>query len=349
MHLKDLLGEAVRAGASDIHLGVGLEPTMRNNGEIVKFKHPVLASEDVHRLVGEAVGNAGLAQLQEKRELNMSFTVEGLSRFRLNAYYERGTLGAAIRVVYLKVGTLADLGLPPIVEGLTMRPHGLVIITGAVGMGKTTTMAAMIDAINRNGKPSRIITIEDPIEYLHSHNRSTIIQREVGTDTTSFAEALRQVLRQDPNIICVGEMRDLETISTALIAAETGHLVLATLHTQDAAQTINRIVDVFPPGQQEQTRTQLAYTLQGIICQKLLPRANGKGRVLAVEILVANMAVRNIVRKMDINQLYTVISTGADQGMTTMDKSLKKLVDELVISYETAMEHAKNPKDFKFL
>jgi len=210
-------------------------------------------------------------------------------------------------------------------------------------------MAAMIDFINQHGKPSRVVTIEDPIEYLHPHGKSVVIQREVGTDTVSFTEGLRQAMRQDPNVICIGEMRDIETIATALTAAETGHLVFGTLHTQDAAQTIDRIVDVFPANQQDQVRIQLSATLQGIVSQRLLPRADGKGRALAVEILVANQAIRNIIRRMDPNQLYNAMGTGGDLGMVTMDKSLKQLVNQLAITYETAMEYVKNPKEFKFI
>jgi len=349
MRLKELLTQAVSCGASDCHLTAGSYPSVRVNGEILPLSKGRLASDDIRNLLLEVVDPKDINELDAKKDLNRSFSIEGLSRFRLNAYYERGFLGAAIRIVRLIIPKLDELGLPQIAKDLTAKTNGLVLITGASGMGKTTTMAAMIDHINLNGKPSRIVTIEDPIEYLHASDRSVVIQREVGTDTVSFAEALRQALRQDPNVICVGEMRDIETIATALTAAETGHLVFGTLHTQDAGQTINRIVDVFPANQQDQVRVQLAYTMQGIICQRLMPRADGKGRVLACEVLVATPAIRNIIRKMDTNQLYTAMSSGTEHGMIVMDKALKALVDSMAITHEAALEYARNPKDLKFL
>ena len=348
MRLKELLAQVVQQKASDSSDGRRVCYDALN-GDIVNITDHLLTEDEIRKFLSEIVDSQALKDLDACKELNVSFMIDGLSRFRLNAFYEKGLLGAAIRIVLLDIPKLDTLGVPLACRDLITKPNGLVLITGASGMGKTTTMAAMIDYINRNGKSSRIVTIEDPIEYLHKNDRSVIIQREVGTDTSSFAEALRQALRQDPNIICVGEMRDVETISTALTAAETGHLVFGALHTQDAAQTINRIVDVFPAGQQEQVRVQLAYTLQGIICQKLIPRADGKGRALACEVLIANAPVRNIIRKMDFNQLANSMIAGADCGMITMDKSLKRLVEAMVISHETALEYARNPKDFKFI
>jgi len=349
MDIKEILTKAVKAGASDVHFAAGSPPTMRVSGEIQLIGEEKLIGVQIHKLLSEVVPVELMKVLDDTHELNASFTIEDVARFRLNACYERCVPGASIRVVSLKFRSLHDLGLPPVVEDLTTRPNGLVLITGAAGMGKTTTMAAMIDFINHHGKPLRVITIEDPIEYLHPHGKSIVIQREVGTDTVSFAEALRQAMRQDPNAICIGEMRDIETIGTALTAAETGHLVFGTLHTQDAAQTIDRIIDVFPSNQQDQVRVQLSATLQGIISQRLLPRADKKGRALAVEILVATPAIRNIIRRMDPNQLYNAMTTGNDLGMVTMDKSLKRLVNELTITHETAMEYVKNPKEFKFI
>ena len=349
MDLKNILTKAVIDNASDVHLAAGSAPTMRVSGEIKFIGTETLTGESIHKLLSEVVPGDLMKVFDDTHELNISFTIDDVARFRLNACYERCVPGASIRVVSLRFRSLRELGLPPVVEELTTRPNGLVLITGAAGMGKTTTMAAMIDFINQHGKPSRVITIEDPIEYLHPHGKSVVIQREVGTDTVSFAEALRQAMRQDPNVICIGEMRDIETIATALTAAETGHLVFGTLHTQDAAQTIDRIIDVFPASQQDQVRVQLSTTLQGIISQRLLPRADSKGRALAVEILVANQAIRNIIRRMDPNQLYNSMSSGGDMGMVTMDKSLKRLVDDLAITHETAMEYVKSPKDFKFI
>ena len=349
MNLKDVLTKAVKDGASDVHLSAGSPPTMRVSGEIKFIGTEVLSGESIHKLLGEVVPGDLMKLFDDTHESNISFTIDDVARFRLNACYERCVPGASIRVVSLKFRSLRELGLPVVVDDFTTRPNGLVLITGAAGMGKTTTMAAMIDHINHHGKPSRVITIEDPIEYLHPHGNSVVIQREVGTDTVSFSEALRQAMRQDPNVICIGEMRDIETISTALTAAETVHLVLGTLHTQDAAQTIDRIVDVFPANQQDQVRVQLSATLQGIVSQRLLPRADGKGRVLAAEVLVVTSAVRNIIRRAETNQLYTTMTAGQDVGMVTMDKSLKRLVNDLAITYEVAMEYVKNPKEFKFI
>ena len=349
MNFKDILIKAVKNNASDVHLAAGSPPTMRISGEIKFIGEETLTGERIHHLLSEVVPGDQMVMLDDTHELNISFTIDKVARFRLNGCYERCVPGASIRVVSLKFRSLHELGLPPVVEELTTRPNGLVLITGAAGMGKTTTMAAMIDFMNHYGKPSRVITIEDPIEYLHSHGKSVVIQREVGTDTVSFAEGLRQAMRQDPNVICIGEMRDIETIATALTAAETGHLVLGTLHTQDAVQTIDRVIDVFPANQQDQIRVQLSATLHGVISQRLIPRADGKSRVLAAEILVVTPAVRNIIRRMDSNQLYTAMASGRDLGMITMDKALKQLVNQLAITHETAMEYVKNPKEFKFI
>ncbi|MFH1768429.1 MAG: type IV pilus twitching motility protein PilT [Candidatus Omnitrophota bacterium] len=347
MVLKKLLSEAVKRGASDLHLVAGIPPTLRINGDIIVMAHDKLSPDDTKKIIYEILNEEQIKKFEENWELNLSMTLSELSRLRINVYKERGNVEAAIRLIPNEIRSLKELGLPKVVEELTRKPNGLILVTGPTGMGKTTTLAAMIDLINRDERKYRIVTIEDPIEYLHEHLTSVIIQREVGNDTKSFNEALRQVLRQDPNVICVGEMRDFETISIALTAAETGHLVFATLHTPDAIQTVNRIVDVFPPYQQEQIRIQLAYTIQGVIAQRLLPRADGKGRVLAVEILIANSAVRNLIREGNTIQIETVITTSSSAGMIPLDKSLMNLYAEGVITYDMALAHAKYPLDFK--
>ena len=278
-------------------------------------------------------------------ELDLSFDVQGLGRFRVNVHLQRGSVEAAFRLVPSRIPSLAELGLPPIAAELALKPNGLVLVTGPTGVGKTTTMAAMVDLINHERR-HLIVVIEDPIEYVHTNHLSLIKQREVYSDTKSFATALVRVLRQDPNVIVVGEMRDLETISTALTAAETGHLVLATLHTPDAAQTVDRILDVFPPSRQEEVKIQFADCLQGVVSQQLLPRADGSGRVLACEVMVATPAVRNMIREHATEQLLTVLQTGAAYGMGTMDGCLKQLYDKGIISYETAISRVKNPAEF---
>jgi twitching motility protein PilT len=286
--------------------------------------------------------------LEQNLELDFSLSLADMDRFRVNIHIQRGSVEAAFRRVPLKIPTIEELGLPPLIKDLARKPNGLVLVTGPTGMGKTTTLAAMINLIN-NERECLIVCIEDPIEFIHTNKNSIIKQREVYADTHSFAEALRHVLRQDPNVIVVGEMRDLETISTALTAAETGHLVLATLHTPDAPQTIERIIDVFAPHQQLQVRLQLADCLQGVVSQLLLPRASGQGRILATEIMVGTPGIRNLIREQEIEQIPTLMQTGSQYGMKTMDKSLKELFQQGLISLDVAMSKVKNPEEFKQL
>lgn len=348
MEIKELLKVAIDRGASDLHLTEGLPPTLRIHGELVSLEYESLTKDDTKKLIYSVLTDDQKVRFEEELELDLSLYIPGTSRFRMNVHMERGNVEAALRIVSLGIRNINELGLPPIVKDLARKPNGLVLVTGPTGMGKTTTLAAMVDLINME-KKYVIVTIEDPIEYLHQHKKSIIKQREVGTDTHSFANALKHALRQDPNVILVGEMRDLETISTAITAAETGHLVLSTLHTPDAPQTIDRLLDVFPPHQQQQIKVQLADCIQGIVAQQLLPRIDGKGRIVATEILIGTSAVRAVIREHRTEQLPTMIQTGAQYGMKTMDKSLKELYQSGVISYETATSKAKDLTEFKNL
>lgn len=345
LNIVTLLRLALERRASDLHLAVAAPPVLRINGALVRSDVPPLTREDNKRLIYSLLTDHQKAQFEREQELDFSIAIKDLGRFRVNVHYQRGSVEAAIRVVPLRIRHLTELGLPPVVAELTRRPNGLVLITGPTGQGKTTTLAAMVELINTE-RDALIVVIEDPIEYVFTHRRSIVKQREVYADTTSFAEALRRALRQDPNVIVVGEMRDLETISTALTAAETGHLVLATLHTPDASQTIDRIIDVFPPHQQQQVKIQLADCLQGVVSQQLLPRADGTGRALACEIMIGTSAVRTLIRDHATGQLPTVIQTGAQFGMTTMDATLRRLCEAGTIAYETAVSRAKFPQDF---
>jgi twitching motility protein PilT len=348
MEIKELLRIAIDRGASDLHLTEGLPPTLRIHGELVSLEYESLTKDDTKKLVYSVLTDDQKVRFEEELELDLSLYIPGTSRFRMNVHMERGNVEAALRIVSLGIRNIDELGLPPIAKDLARKSNGLVLVTGPTGMGKTTTLAAMVDLINRE-KKYVIVTIEDPIEYLHQHKKSIIKQREVGTDTHSFANALKHALRQDPNVILVGEMRDLETISTAITAAETGHLVLSTLHTPDAPQTIDRLLDVFPPHQQQQIKVQLADCIQGIVAQQLLPRIDGKGRIVATEILIGTSAVRAVIREHRTEQLPTMIQTGAQYGMKTMDKSLKELYQSGVISHETAISKAKDLTEFKNL
>lgn len=344
MDIKALLRDAIQKKASDFHIVVGIPPTLRIDGQLVitegKVVTPDSAKEAIYGLLNEEQKDA----FERNFELNFAFSVPELGRFRVNVYVSKGNIEAAFRIISIVPRTIQELGLPSVIADLGRRQAGLVLITGPAGQGKTTTLASIIDMVNQEARRCRIVTIEDPIEYLHPNKNSVIIQREVGIDTKSFNAALIQSLRQDPNIICIGEMRDLDTIATALTAAETGHLVLATLHAPDAPQCIDRIVDVFPPGQQQQIRIQLASCLEGVIGQHLLPRADGKGRVVAVEVLVASAAVKNIIREKKIEQLYGVMQTNGQLGMILMDRVLRKLVDDGVITKEVALSYARDPK-----
>lgn len=333
MHINDILAAATQVGASDVHLTVGLPPVFRRHGKLeAQAGWPPLTATTTEMLVQQILGPRW-EEFVQRKELDLAYSVPGLGRFRVNAFHQRGSIGAAIRLVGSVIRSLDELGLPPVVGELADQPHGLILVTGPTGSGKSTTLAAMIDRINER-RSCHIITLEDPIEYLHHHKKSIVNQREIGSDSPSFASALRAALRQDPDVILVGEMRDLETVATAITAAETGHLVLATLHTGSAVQSIDRIIDVFPPHQQAQIRIQLADTLVGVITQQLLTRADGRGRVAAVEILIATPAVRNLIREGKTHQIVSLMQTGGRFGMQTMEMALKQLETRGIISPE---------------
>jgi len=339
----DLLQEAVLRRASDIHLVTGLPPLMRIDGAIVSTEHQPLDREGCKQLLYPVLRDTQIQQFEQSLRLCISSFFPDIGHFRITLYYAGACAEAAIRVCPPVVRGISDLGLPEVAFELARARSGLVLITGPTGVGKTTTMAALIDQINRERR-ARIITVEDPIEYRHTHRKSIVIQQEIGSDARSFGEALTHILRMDPNVIGVGEMRDLETISTALTAAETGHLVIATLHTPDSVGTIDRIVDVFPPTQQPQIVTQLAATLTGVISQQLIPRLDKEGRVLATEVLTGTMAVRNIIRERRSHLLYNVIQTSAEQDMHLMDDSLSDLYEAGIISYDEAVSRARDPQ-----
>ena len=346
MDLKELLLLTVKEKASDLHLTENSPPVLRIDGVIVFIDKPPLTRDELKKMIYSVLTDGQIKKFEEEKELDFSLALTGMDRFRVNVHIQRGSIEAAMRRISIYIPTMEELNLPPVIAEMARKPNGLVLLTGPTGTGKTTTLASMINLINAE-RAVVITCIEDPIEYLHSNRRSIIKQREVYRDTNSFAEALKRCLRQDPDVIVVGEMRDLETISTALTAAETGHLVLATLHTPDAPQTIERIIDVFPPYQQQQVRLQLAAALQGVISQQLIPRATGKGRILCAEVMIATPGVRNMVRERQTEQIRTAIQTGAAFGMETMDKSLKDLCDKGLITYETALSHVRNLEEFK--
>ena len=348
LRIEILLEEIVRKNASDLHLQVGLPPMMRLDGALIPFSgYQNMNSEQVEKLIFSILDEDQQRILMKDKEFDFSFAFGDLGRFRVNAFHERGNLAAALRLIPNNIKTVHELGMPPVVQTFAEYPRGLVLVTGPTGSGKSTTLAALIDKINSE-KDKHIITIEDPIEFTHKSKRSAIVQREVHYDTYSFSAALRSALRQDPDVVLIGEMRDLETISAAITIAETGHLVFATLHTNSASQSIDRMIDVFPPHQQPQVRSQLANILQGICAQRLIP-AIGGGRVVAAEVMIANPAVRNIIREGKTHQLDTVIQTSADQGMQTMDRTLVKLVQSGVITYDNAREYAVDLTEFERL
>ncbi len=343
--LNDLLKLTVEKGASDLHLTVGLPPVLRINKELVFVGEERLTPEDTAEMLFSIMRDDQKKAFKEKREYDFSFGLKGLARFRINVFYQRGSVAAAFRRIPFEIPALDSLGVPKIAHDIIEHERGFVLVTGPTGHGKSTTLAAMIDEINMK-KSKHIITIEDPIEYLFQHKRSVIVQRELGSDTFSFPNALRAALREDPDVILVGEMRDYETMATALTAAETGHLVFATLHTNSAAQSIDRIVDVFPPHQQAQVKAQLAAVLLATFSQQLIPRADNNGLVLATEVLIATPAVRNLIREGKTFQIPSLIQTGADIGMQTMEQSLKTLVNKGMITYEQGIRYAFNKDSF---
>ena len=335
--IDDLLEQMVTRNASDLHSSVGAPPAVRVRGRVERLPdYGTLTAEDTQHLLYRIMSTEQQKNLEIKRQIDMSHSIPGLARFRVNIYFQREALGAAFRLIPEELKTLEELGLPSTLREFAERPRGLVVVTGPTGSGKTTTLAALIDEVNRT-RADHILTIEDPIEFIHRHKRCIVNQREIGPDATTFAEALRAALRQDPDVILLGEMRDLETISTALTAAETGHLVFGTLHTQSAPSTIDRIIDVFPAEQQEQVRVQIATSLQGVITQALVATADGTGRVPALEILIPDDAVRNLIRQGKVEQIYSVMQTATSRGMQTMEQALAELTLRGVVTKEVAL------------
>ena len=340
----ECLKQTIELNASDLHMTVGACPMIRVRGEVERLEeYAPLTPEDTQQILYRILSSEQQKQFELKRQLDFSHSIPGLARFRVNVYFQRESIGAAFRLIPAELKTLEELGMPSTLHLLTDKPRGLVLVTGPTGSGKSTTLAALIDEINRN-RSEHILTIEDPIEFLHRHKRCIVNQREIGPDAVSFAEALRAALRQDPDVILVGEMRDLETIATALTAAETGHLVFGTLHTQSAPSTIDRIIDVFPAEQQEQIRIQIASSLQGVITQALLPTADGMGRVPALEVLLPDDAVRNLVRQGKVEQIYSVMQTNTSRGMQTMEQSLADLIQRGVVTFEVGLTRSSRPQ-----
>ena len=342
--LGDYLLDTIERGASDLHITTGLPPMVRTDGKVKPLDYDPLTPNVTRELIYDILSNEQRQRLENEWELDFAYAVPNVARFRVNVYFQKGALGAAFRAIPEEIKTISELGLPEVVEEMTEKPRGLVLVTGPTGSGKSTTLAAMIDKINET-RHEHIMSVEDPIEFLHEHKRCIVNQREVNQDTRSFAQALKHVLRQDPDVILVGEMRDLETISLAITAAETGHLVFGTLHTQDAPQTIDRIIDVFPPHQQHQVRAQLAIALQGIITQTLIPTYDGKDRIVACEVLMPTPGVRNLIREGKNHQIYSAMQTGGKFGMQTMDAALVDLVRQGRISHAEAEKRSSNPDE----
>ncbi len=339
MDILELLKQTIDSKASDLHITVAVPPIIRINGKLERLGDVSLMPKDTIDLAHQILTENQIQELEAKGELDLSFSNPGLGRFRVNIYKQRGSYGIAFRVVALRIPSMEELGLPPVMKELASRHRGLILVTGPTGSGKSTTLASMIDYINKE-RACHILTLEDPIEYLHKHNKSMVNQREIGNDSYSFANALRAALRQDPDVILVGEMRDLETISIAITAAETGHLVMSTLHTIGAAKTIDRVIDVFPPHQQQQIKVQLSSVLEGIISQQLLPKADGSGRVAAHEVMITNTAIKNLIREGKTHQIQNLIQTGSKFGMKTMDFALSELYRKGIIKKEAAVDHS---------
>jgi twitching motility protein PilT len=345
----DVLLEVMRRRASDLHITSGVPPMIRVRGRLIPLEgFPVLGGQETREIVYSILNNDQRQRLETDWQIDFAYAIPGHARFRVNAYFQRGSIGAAFRLIPAEILSIEQLGLPPVTHDFCSKPRGIVLVTGPTGSGKSTSLAAMIDEINQS-REEHIMTVEDPIEFLHSHKKCVVNQRELGADTPSFALALRAALRQDPDVILVGEMRDLETISTALTAAETGHLVFATLHTQSAAQTIDRIIDVFPPHQQGQVRVQLSVALEGVMTQQLLPTADGSSRVAAIETLVPTPAVRNLIREGKTHQIVSVMQTGAGVGMQTMDAALATLIRSGKITQRLAESRSSTPDELRRL
>jgi twitching motility protein PilT len=346
-NLHQLLRAMIEKGASDMHITTGSPPLLRVDGSIVPLKLPPLSPIETKQLCYSVLTEEQKIQFEKNKELDLSFGVKNLSRFRANIFMQRGAVSGAFRSIPFKILSFDELGLPPVVAELAARPRGLVLVTGPTGSGKSTTLASIIDKINTETR-QHIMTVEDPIEYLHPHKKSIVNQREVGSDTATFKDALKYVLRQDPDVVLVGEMRDLETIEAAMTIAETGHLVFATLHTNSAVQSINRVIDVFPPHQQPQIRAQLSFVLEGVVSQLLLPRAGGPGRALALEVMVPNPAIRNLIREDKVHQIYSQMQIGQiKHGMQTLNQSLHSLYARRLITLEEAIGRSSDPDELR--
>jgi twitching motility protein PilT len=349
LDLDEALVRLVECGGSDLHITVNLPPMVRVHGDLRPLEgFAPLTANEIQQAIYGILTQKHRQTFENELELDLSYAVSGTARFRVNVFQQRDAMAAVMRTIPYEIKSIEDLGIPSQINNFAYLPRGFVLVTGPTGSGKSTTLAALVDVINRE-RAAHIITVEDPIEFLHEHKKSTVNQRELGTDTHSFAAALKHVLRQDPDVILVGEMRDLETIQVALTAAETGHLVFGTLHTQDAPQTIDRVIDVFPPHQQEQIRVMLAGALQGVVCQQLLRTADGEGRVAATEVMIATPAIRNLIREGKVHQMYSMIQAGKQHGMVTMDQSLATLVQRGRVTYQTALERCNNVADFNRL
>lgn len=346
-NLHQLLKAMIDKGASDLHITTGSPPQLRIDGNLIPLRVPPLTPVDTKQLCYSILTDAQKVRYEEDLELDLSFGVKNLARFRANIFMQRGAVAGAFRVIPFKIMSFPELGIPPVVSEFCKKPRGLILVTGPTGSGKSTTLAAMVDKINTDRR-QHIITIEDPIEYLHPHKNCLVNQREVGSDTKNFKQALKYILRQDPDVVLIGEMRDLETIEAALVTAETGHLALATLHTNSCVQTINRIIDVFPPYQQAQVRAQLSFVLEGVMSQTLVPRATGQGRVLAAEIMVPNQAIRNLIREDKIHQIYSQMQIGqAKYQMQTMNQALCSLYTRRLITLEDALGRSSDPDELQ--
>jgi twitching motility protein PilT len=348
-NMHQFLKAMIEKGASDLHITTGTAPQLRIDGKLHPLKIPPLSAPETKQLCYSVLTDAQKHHFEETNELDLSFSVQRLSRFRANIFVQRGNIAGAFRAIPFKIKNFDELGLPRVVAELAEKPRGLVLVTGPTGSGKSTTLATIVDRINSE-RNEHIVTIEDPIEYLHHHKGCVVNQREVGADTQSFKNALKYILRQDPDVVLIGEMRDLETIEAALTVAETGHLCFATLHTNSCVQTMNRIIDVFPPYQQAQVRAQLSFVLEGVLCQSLLPRANGPGRAMALEVMVPNSAIRNLIREDKIHQLYSAMQVGQEKfGMQTMNQSLAALYQRRMISLETSMSRTPDADELRGL